>query len=190
MKTLHLFALLCLLLPMLSACGETGNIANDAASAQRLLPNLATYSATDVDTTIDGAFAALGGAAMMGGQIGVTAAVAKLEQILQCFQDRGAIAARFYQGDSSNLLAPRVGAAMVINQSRINQELINCALGGQESNASAQALSIDPCAEAGSLTYAGDAISYVYVGSHSEVCRVFQLHFDNLEALGTATPSA
>ncbi len=187
MKALRLFALLCLLLPALSACSETGNVANDATSAQRLLPNLAAYSATDVDTTIDGAFAALGGAAMMGGQIGVTAAVAKLEQILQCFQDRGAIAARYYQGDISNLLAPRVGAAMVINQSRINQELINCALGGQESNASAQNLSIDPCAEAGSLTYAGDTISYVYVGSHSDVCEVFQLHFDNLA--NTPTPS-
>lgn len=188
MKPLHLFALLCLLLSMLSACSETGNVANDATSAQRLLPNLSAYNATDVDTTIDGAFAAVGGAAMMGGQIGVTAAVAKLEQILQCFQDRGAIAARFYQEDSSNILAPRVGAAMVINQSRINQELINCALGGQESNASAQTVSIDPCAEAGSLTYMGDAISYVYVGSHSDVCAVFQLHFDNLAGTPTPTP--
>lgn len=188
MKPLHLFALLCLLLPVLSACSETGNAANDATSAQRLLPNLSAYSATDVDTTIDGAFAAVGGAAMMGGQIGVTAAVAKLEQILQCFQDRGAIAARFYQEDSSNILAPRVGAALVINQSRINQELINCALGGQESSASAQTVSIDPCADAGSLTYSGDSISYVYVGSHSDVCDVFQLHFDNLAAPPTPTP--
>lgn len=188
MKPLHLFALLCLLLPMLSACGETGNVANDATSAQRLLPNLSAYTASDVDTTIDGAFAAVGGAAMLGGQIGVTAAIAKLEQILQCFEDRGAIAARFYQGDSSDLLAPRVGAALVINQSRINQELINCALGGQESNASAQIVSIEPCADAGSLTYAGDAISYFYVGSHSDVCDVFQLHFDNLAGTPTPTP--
>ena len=189
MKPLYLFVLLCLLLPMLSACGETGNIANDATSAQRLLPNLSAYTASDVDTTIDGAFAAVGGAAMLGGQIGVTAAIAKLEQILQCFEDRGAIAARFYQGDSSDLLAPRVGAALVINQSRINQELINCALGGQESNASAQIVSIEPCAEAGSLTYSGDAISYFYVGSHGDVCDVFQLHFDNLAASSAATPS-
>ena len=190
MKPLHLFALLCLLLPTLSACGETGNVANDAASAQRLLPNLAAYSASDVDTTIEGAFAALGGATMLSGQIGVAAAIAKLEQMLQCFEDRGAIAARYYQADSSDLLAPRVGAALVINQSRITQELINCALGGQESNANAQMISIEPCADAGSLTYAGDDISYFYAGSHSDVCRVFQLHFDNLEASGAATPSA
>ena len=185
MMPMSALALLCLLLPMLAACSETGNIANDATSAQRLLPNLASYSATDVDTTVDGAFAALGGAAMMGGQIGVTAAVAKLESILQCFQDKGAIAARFYQEDSSNIMAPRVGAALVINQSRINQELINCAL-GQASQASAQALDIEPCAKAGSIAYLGDTISYVYVGSHNAVCAVFQLHFNNLASQSAA----
>ena len=180
MKPLRNFLLLSLLLPMLAACSDTSNVANDATSAQRLLPNLATYSATEVDATVDGAFAAVGGAAMMGGQIGVTAAVAKLEQILQCFQDKGAIAARYYQAKNSSLTAPRVGAALVINQSRLNQELINCALGGQASNASAQAVSIEPCADAGSLSYDGDTISYVYVGSHTDVCKLFQLHFDNL----------
>ena len=185
-----MIALLCLVLPLLSACSDTGNAANDANSAQRLLPNLAAYSATDVDTSIDSAFAAVGGAALMGGQIGITAAIAKAEQILQCFQDRGALAARYYQRSESTLLAPMVGGALVINQSRVNQELINCALGGQE-GASAQNFAIEPCASAGSLTYQGDGISYVYVGSHPDVCALFKLHFDNLASQAAApTPSA
>ncbi len=174
-------ALLALLLPLLTACGDTGNEADDAKSAQRLLPNLADYTASDIDTTVDGAFAAVGGAALMGGQLGLTAVVAKAEQILQCFQDRGALAARWYQQSESTLTAPKVGAALVINQSRVNQELVNCALGGQES-ASAQTFAIEPCASAGSLTYEGDGISYLYAGSHPDVCDVFQLHFDNLAA--------
>ena len=193
MKRLRIIALLWLLLPLLSACSDTGNSADDATSAQRLLPNLASYTATNVDTTIDSAFAAVGGAALMGGQIGITAAIAKAEQILQCFQDRGALAAKFYQQSDSSLTAPLVGASLVINQSRINQELINCALGGQEDSASAQTFSIEPCASAGTLTYEGDTISYIYVGSHPDVCAVFQLHFDNLAGavsdLATATPS-
>ena len=182
-------ACLLIMLLLLAACSDTGNEANDAGSAQRLLPNLANYSASDVDTSIDGAFAAVGGAALMGGQIGITAAIAKIEQILQCFQDRGAIAARYYQESGSSLIVPKVGAALVINQSRVSQEMINCALGGQEDEAAAQAFGIEPCASAGSLTYDGDAISYVYVGSHPDVCAIFQLHFDNLAAASSAPAS-
>ena len=189
MKLSSIVAVLCLLLPLLSACSDTGNAANDANSAQRLLPNLANYTATDVDTTMDGAFAAVGGAALMGGQFGITAAIAKAEQILQCFQDRGAIAAKFYRQSDSSLTAPKVGGALVINQSRINQELINCALGGQEETASAQTFAIEPCASAGTITYDGDTVSYVYVGSHPDVCAVFQLHFDNLAGTAEETPT-
>lgn len=175
--------LTCLVLIMLilgTACSDTGNTANDALSAQRLLPNLAAYTATDVDTTMDGAFAALGGAALVGGQVGLTAAVAKVEQVLQCFQDRGALAAKFYSETQSDGQLPKLGAVLVINQSRINQEMINCALGGQEDSMSSQAINIEPCASAGTLEYQGDRISYVYVGSHSDVCALYQLHFDNL----------
>ena len=179
MKLLHLLVMMFLMLPLIAACSDTGNAADDANSAQRLMPNIVNYSATDVDTSIDSAFAAVGGAALMGGQIGITAAIAKIEQILQCFQDRGAISARYYQQSETSLTAPMVGAALVINQTRINQELINCALGGQE-GASAQTFSIEPCASAGTMTYEDDTISYVYVGSHPDVCALFQQHFDNL----------
>lgn len=187
MNKLPILAFFVMLLALLGACGDTGNEADDANSAQRLLPNLADYTASDVDTSIDGAFAALGGAALMGGQFGITAAIAKAEQILQCFQDRGALAARWYQHGDSTLTAPKVGATLVINQSRVNQELINCALGGQEDQASAQNFAIEPCASAGNLTYSGDSISYIYVGSHPDVCDVFQLHFDNLASASLPT---
>ncbi|MCY3778671.1 MAG: hypothetical protein OXG78_00050 [Chloroflexi bacterium] len=180
MKLLRFIALISLIMPVLAACGDTGNAANDAKSAQRLLPNLASYTASDVDTTLDGAFAAVGGASLLSGQVGLTAVIAKAEQILQCFQDRGALAAKFYRQSDSTITAPKIGGALVINQSRINQEMINCILGGQEENASAQTFAIEPCASAGSFVFEGDNISYVYVGSHPDVCDVFQLHFDNL----------
>jgi len=177
-----------LLMALLAACSDTGNVANDAKSAQRLLPNLAAYSASDVDTTLDGAFAAVGGAALVGGQIGITAIIAKAEQILQCFQDRGALAARFYQHEDTTLMQPKIGAVLVVNQSRVNQEMINCALGGQETNNSAQNFSIEPCSKASTLAYQDDTISYVYVASHPDVCAVFQLHFDNLAAADIDVP--
>ena len=180
LKRIRLACVLMVALVLSSACSDTGNSANDALSAQRMLPNLAAYTATNVDTTMDGAFAAVGGAALVGGQVGITAAIAKVEQVLQCFQDRGAIAARFYSQTQPEGNIPHIGAALVINQSRINQEMINCALGGQEEAISAQAIDIEPCASAGTFEFEGDRISYVYVGSHPDVCALYQLHFDNL----------
>ena len=189
LKTLRFVSWLSLMILALAACSGTGSIAGDAQSAQRLLPNLAGYAATDVDAAIDGAFAAVGGAALVGGQVAITAAIAKVEQVLQCFQDRGAIAARFYNETNPAGMVPLVGAVLVINQSRINRELINCILGGQEERASAQTVAIEPCANAGTFNYQGDTVSFIYVGSHSSVCALYEQHFDNLSgAAATATP--
>lgn len=163
------------------ACTNTGNTPNDAQSAQRLLPNIAAYTASSVDTAVDGAFTAVGAAAAAGGQLEVTAALAKADQMLQCMQDRGAIAANFYSEKTpSGSLVPKVGAVLVINQTRVAQEFINCALGGQEQFSSQTAV-VEPCASSGSFKYQGDDISYVYVGSHPDVCGVFQQHFTSLQ---------
>ena len=165
---------------LIVACTDTGNTANDAQSAQRLLPNLANYDATDVDTTLDGAFTAIGGAALVGGQVQITAAVAKADQVIQCFQDRGAIAAKFYTEKNASGIIPKIGAVLVINQTRISQEFINCALGGQE-GLSAQNAVAEPCADANTFTYQGDTISYIYVGSHPDVCSLYQQHFASVQ---------
>jgi len=162
------------------ACQDTGNTAQDVNSAQRLLPNLAAYTATDVDTAIDGAFTAVGGAALAGGQVEITAAVAKAEQMIQCFQDRGALAAKFYTENTQSNIVPKVGAVLVINQTRVNQELLNCLLGGQNQTFSAQSV-VEPCADSGNFTYQGDSISYVYVGSQPDVCALFNQHFTNVQ---------
>ena len=191
MKTLELAGLLGLMMLALAGCGVTGNVSGDAQSAQHLLPNLAAYTVTDVDAAIDGAFTAVGGAALVGGQVAITAAIAKIEQVLQCFQDRGAIAARFYTEANPAGMVPLAGAVLVINQSRINQELINCALGGQEERPSAQTIAFEPCAKAGTFNYRGDTVSFVYVGSHATVCALYEQHFNNLSAAAppaTATP--
>jgi len=179
------FLVLMTVMVTIVACQATGNTAQDVNSAQRLLPNLAAYTATDVDTAIDGAFTAVGGAALAGGQIEITAAVAKAEQLIQCFQDRGALAAKFYTENAQSSVVPKVGAVLVINQTRVNQELLNCLLGGQNQGFSAQSAVVEPCANSGSFTYQGDSISYVYVGSQPEVCALFDQHFTSVQQNNT-----
>ena len=179
MRILTRFLVFMTIMLTIVACEATGNTAQDVNSAQSLLPNLAAYTATDVDTAVDGAFTAVGGAALAGGQIEITAAVAKVEQIIQCFQDRGALAAKFYTEKTQSDLIPKVGAVLVLNQTRINQEFLGCALGGQNETFNAQA--VEPCASNGSFTYQGDSISYVYVGSDPAVCALFLQHFNSVQ---------
>lgn len=174
--------LLLLFMLGVAACTNTGNTANDAQAAQRLLPNITTYTATNVDTALDAAFTTAGGAALAGGQVQVTAAVAKANQMLQCLQDRGAAAANFYteKGVSGESLVPKVGAVLVLNQTRVSQEFLNCALGGQEQGFSSQAV-VEPCASNGSFTYQGDTITYVYVASDPALCSIFEQHFTSIK---------
>ena len=162
------------------ACQATDNTAQDANSAQRLLPNLASYTAVDVDMAIDGAFTAVGGAALASGQLPITAAIAKAEQLVQCFQDRGALAAKFYTENTQTDIIPKVGAVLIINQTRVNEELMNCLLGGQNRSFSAQSV-VEPCANSGNFTYQGDSITYVYIGSQPEVCALFDQHFTSVQ---------
>lgn len=179
MKFFKLFLFATIMLTV-AACSNTGNTANDATSAQRLLPNLSGYSANDVDAALDGAFTAAGTAALAGGQVEITAALAKADQMLQCFQDRGAIAAKTYTETSPSSIVPKAGAVMVINQTRINQEVINCILGGQNEGFGAQSVVVEPCADADTFTYQGDSISYIYVGTDRALCNLYDTHFNNL----------
>lgn len=172
--------LMVMIIVTVAACNDTGNTAQDAQSAQRLLPNIVNYTATDVDTAVDGAFTAVGGAALASGQAHITVAVQKADQMLQCFQDRGAIAAKFYTEQAASNIIPKVGAVLVINQTRLSQELINCALGGQEESFSTQNV-VEPCADNGNFTYQGDSYSYVYVGSNPELCTIYAQHFANVQ---------
>lgn len=180
------FKLILIIATMLTiaACTDTGNTAGDATSAQRLLPNLAGYTTTDIDTAINGAFTAAGTAALASGQPEITVALAKADQMLQCFQYRGAIAAKTYNEDGLSGFIPKTGAVLVINQTRLSEELINCVLGGQEETFGAQSLTVEPCMDAGFFTYQGDSISYVYVGSDPALCALYDQHFNNLRNSG------
>jgi len=176
------FTLLVLFMLGVAACTNTGNKSTDSNAAQRLLPNITNYTVTSVDTALDAAFTTAGGAALAGGQVQVTAAIAKANQMLQCLQDRGAAAANFYTENSvsGDSVIPKVGAVLVLNQTRITQEFLNCVLGGQDQNFSSQAV-VEPCANSGSFVYQGDDISYVYVASDPALCAIFEQHFTSIK---------
>jgi len=109
-------ALLSILLGLLlAACGQlqvnivptTGDTALDAAAAQSQLPNLSNYGYTSIDaSSITEALTAIGGGSLLiSGNPAGAAAIAKLDDMMRCYQSVGAVAAQVYaQADLNQLL--------------------------------------------------------------------------------------
>ncbi len=183
----RLFPLLLTLL-VVTACtfgatGSTGDSASDPQAAQNLLPNLTGYNRTNADSITDAISAVSGGASLLSGNLLSAAAINRIDAMIQCYQDVGAVAANVYtQGDIASVVSgqlPRVGAVAVVNQDRAVNNFLNCAVGGG-SGLSAQSAEVEPCGGSGSKEYRGETIHYVYAATAPDFCQAVQAHFDNL----------
>lgn len=167
----------------LAACGDNNQTKNDTNAAQRLLPTINGYTATDADSLVDAVTAAGAGASLTTGNLPLAAAIARGETVLQCLQDKGAAGGRTYVQTNPTDIVPQAGAVFIINQTRVNQNLLSCFLttGAQAQGARAQAVSIEPCGEGGNFTFENNEYAYLYVGVGSEICGYFAQHFSNLK---------
>ena len=181
----RIFWLLPLLLALLAACSDlvpTGtDTADQATSAQRFLPAPEGYIRNDAASLTDALATLGGGASLLTGNPALTAAISVIDNMIQCYQDVGAVAASIYtkisldtllQGDGISL-----GALAIINQERLSRNFLNCALGSAE-GFSAQAVQI--CSGSGTLLVANETIHYLYAATDSLLCLAFQSHFDSL----------
>jgi hypothetical protein len=181
--------ILCLLicLALVTGCsinvGSTGDRATDPSAARALLPQISGYTRTDADSITDALAATGAGAAALSGNLIVAGAIAQIDRMLQCYREVGAVAASVYtQLDIGSLLqnqVPRVGAVGVINQDRLVNNFMNCAV-GRAGGFSAQGAEIEPCGGSGSLVINNETIHYVYAATVPQLCQEFQLHFDRL----------
>ncbi|NDJ63214.1 MAG: hypothetical protein GYB67_18990 [Chloroflexi bacterium] len=148
----------------------TGDTAADASAAQQYLPNLAGYTASSVSSVGDAIAAAGGAAALVTGNVALTAMIAQIDGMIDCYGDVGAVAARVYtQVNIGQLLQgqiPSVGAVAVLNQDRLVNNFFACAVGSN-----ARASGVEPCAGNGTLTAPnGETIYYLYAGSDAQFC--------------------
>lgn len=161
--------------------GPTGDTANQVTSAQSFLPDISGYTRTDADSLTNAITAVTGGASLITGNPALAAAIAKIDDMMQCYQDVGAVAANIYsQTDIASVLqgqVPRIGALAVVNEDRISRNFLNCALEGVFS---AQEVTIEPCFGSGSLERDGETIHYLYAATAPGLCSSFQIHFDSL----------
>ena len=116
--------------------GPTGDTANQTTSAQSFLPDIAGYTRTDTNNITDAITAVGGGASLISGNPALAAGIAKIDDMIQCYQNVGAVAANVYtEDDISQVLQgqiPSVGALAVVNEDRVGRNFLNCALGGSE----------------------------------------------------------
>ncbi len=167
-----------------ASCSQIGTGGNyptqgsisDSASASRYLPNLPGYIATDVQSISDAVAAAGGSAALFSGNPVAAALIAQIDGMIDCYKSVGALAAKAYvQADIASVVegnVPMFGAMAVINQDRIINNAIPCALGAGVQRSQADAP--QPCASSGSFTVDGETLYYVYAASSITLCNMFQ----------------
>jgi hypothetical protein len=183
-KALWLIGLVVLLIAgcTLGSTAPTGDTSTDPSAAQQLLPNLAGYNRTNAESLTSAVTSISGGAALISGNPVLAALITRIDTMMQCYQNVGAVAASVYtQVDLGQVIAgqmPRLGAVAVINQDRLSRNFLNCIVGG--GGASAQAVSIEPCGGSGSKVINNETITYLYGGTDPGFCISVQQHFDVL----------
>lgn len=170
-----------LLLLFVTGCSLTpaGN-SGDSNSAQSFLPTLAGYTSTDARSVTDALSSIGGNAADLIGNPLVEAAIDRIDGMMQCYQDVGAVAARVYtQVDIGQLVqgqTPKIGALAVINEDRLRDNFLACSVGDQ-GGLFAQSAAVQPCGGSGTTTRNGQTIHYIYAATAPEVCSLLQQNF-------------
>jgi len=158
----------------------TGDKNTDAAAAQSFVPpNIAGYNSTDAGNITDALTKVGAAGSLLTGNILSAGAIAKLDNMIACYQSVGAVAARVYvdQNIAANPNAPKVGVLAVVNTTRIQRNLFSCVLntGGPSAQAANE---IQPCAGNGEKIVNGETLDYVYAATTPELCATFQAQFN------------
>ncbi len=154
--------------------------ASDASSAQSALPNLSNYGYTMTNANnITDALATVGsGAQIISGNPASAAMIAKIGDMISCYQSVGAIAAGIYTDANVAQLTtgqiPKVGALGIVNRDRVARDLLPCALNTGQRGFAAQSAEVQPCAGSGTFTRQGETLDYVFAATDPQLCTLIQ----------------
>ena len=163
-----------------SLAQPTGDTSSDAEAVQNFIPDLPDYNKNDADNIVDALSSVAGGTSLLSGNPLMAAAVAKIDDMIQCYQNVGAVTAQVYTQktfDVTNPQPPAAGVLAIINQDRLRDNFLACALGSSNQAYSAQAVTLEPCVGSGSFTVNDETITYLYAATMPTLCTAFQQHF-------------
>ena len=157
----------------------TGDTASDPSSAAQFVPDLPGYISTNATSISTAVSTITGGASILTGNPITAALVAQIDGMIACYQNVGAVAAKVYAevniGNIAQGQVPGVGALAVINQNRLVDNFLPCALGGNQ-GFSAQNAEAQPCGSSGTFTVNSETLWYVYAASRQELCTAIAQH--------------
>lgn len=159
---------------------DTGDTANQFLSAQNQMPPPPNgYQTVDADSIQSALSAAATAANLSAANVFGAAAVNRIDALVSCYRDVGAVDVKAY----FSIMEAGGGVAVVINNDRIANNLVQCVTEalGRDRGARALDSAFQPCVKGGSFqAKEGDVtntFSYMYVGSTPNLCNAFQAHF-------------
>ncbi len=159
----------------------TGDKSTDAAAAQQFVPqSIPGYDATDAANITDALTKVGAAGSLLTGNIVSAGAIAKLNNMIACYQGVGAVASKVYidKNIAANPNAPKVGVLAVINTTRIQRNLFSCVLNTGGPSAQSAETGIQPCGGSGEKIVNGETLNYVYAATTPELCATFQAQFN------------
>jgi hypothetical protein len=152
--------------------GSTGQTSNDPAAVQQYFPTIPGYSASPVNDIVNAITTVTGGVSLATGNLLGTVAINRLQTMAECYREVGAVDARVYT--QLNISQPVIGALAIVNQDRVTQNLLSCAIGGA---AQGRTTEPQPCIGSGSFSANNNTYHYIYAASDQALCTEFTNHF-------------
>jgi hypothetical protein len=140
-----------------------------------MMPDLPGYRVIEGETIKDYIATLAEGAAILTGHPEMVLLIEKVDSVIGCYQDVGAVNTRVF---SDEALPYSSGAIAIADQNRLTdpETLFRC-VGGQIL-ASSDAAELAPCAHSYTLEQKDNAFHIIYVGSTQEICQTFCTHLD------------
>lgn len=186
-----LVVLMLISLLALSACeldrAPTGDDADDPEAAQSFFPTITGYTMRETDNIQDAVAAAAGGAGVLTGNPVQAGLVERLDTLVDCYRDVGAVEARLYTerlGSLETARVPIAGALVIVNQNRVQDNFLSCLTQSPLDGVfGAQSARPEPCYGVGSFEFSGDTIRFFYGATDSPLCGTFRSHFGQYGAV-------
>jgi hypothetical protein len=162
-----------------SACNGAKSGATEVPPVVQLMPDLSGYHVVEGRAVQEYIMGLAEGGALLTGHPELAALLVKVDSVVACYQEVGAINARIFSDEAFPLSA---GAVAIADRDRLldPMTLFRC-VGGQIVPFSPQA-TLNPCTHHYTLERDGNEFYIVYVGTTQEICHAFCTNLEGCSA--------